>query len=583
MIESVGTTAMTSKEKIASSNVKDPSDDFNKLFEGIMGYNKKVKVIGNNQLTRGQIQGKSQLHGNTSFDVLENQERDNNDNSEISGMIMVPVFTNNQTIESDEPSLIIANQTDLDIKVPGTPISETNLEDKPQGASKEIQANNLKWRSNHLSLGNGMSLNRDNTENIVSKNEKVILMADSEVGGKTQKHIVNNIPHHEKYTMHYKNHLSVKVQGVEKNNTLMVSSGSKDTIIADNIYKTPFTDNLDPLLKVDQVNSSVAELGNSTVTKPKKVAVTHKIEGYDHEEINFKKLEKLVMFSLNEKDVKQDIKSYNHISNNVPKAQTQIYTNEISKDSVIHPKNSLIKFGTDNKDQITLQQINNSSNVDTSNMCQGIPENSNDSHDGRFQLFDLSNNRDEQIDMEKFVKPEKSVKFDEQESILYVGVDKHINRSIGDMSLQQKLDQNNFTEHNIHKVEDVIIQNMDNVKEGETSVLKVRLHPKDLGTVNVELRMDGDKIAAKIIVDNHQAKQMFHDKAQDIQQGLKHQSIELSSLDIDMNSNSGEHNNRGNNMSYQGGNYRIIDNFQEDHVNVNIQREDSNSKVSILA
>lgn len=90
---------------------------------------------------------------------------------------------------------------------------------------------------------------------------------------------------------------------------------------------------------------------------------------------------------------------------------------------------------------------------------------------------------------------------------------------------------------NIQNIDETIIRLVETTNEGQTSVMKVQLYPEDLGTVNVELKMDKGKIITRILVDNDQIKQLFISKVNEISENLGKQNISMEKVEVELNDN----------------------------------------------
>ncbi|MFZ7131491.1 MAG: flagellar hook-length control protein FliK [Eubacteriales bacterium] len=111
------------------------------------------------------------------------------------------------------------------------------------------------------------------------------------------------------------------------------------------------------------------------------------------------------------------------------------------------------------------------------------------------------------------------------------------NSNLNTESYSWDIENISLSTENMNKVEETMIKSLQTLTEGSSTVMKVQLHPKELGKVSVELTMEDGKIAAKIFVENSHVKQLFNEKYQEINQSFKQQNIQLSQLEIDMHFN----------------------------------------------
>lgn len=94
---------------------------------------------------------------------------------------------------------------------------------------------------------------------------------------------------------------------------------------------------------------------------------------------------------------------------------------------------------------------------------------------------------------------------------------------------------------NIQAVNDSIIELVETNTVGDSSIMKVRLNPKELGTVNITLKMEEGKLVAKILVDSSYVKELFAGKINELNEGLNKHNIFIEKIQIDLNTNL-EHN-----------------------------------------
>ena len=89
---------------------------------------------------------------------------------------------------------------------------------------------------------------------------------------------------------------------------------------------------------------------------------------------------------------------------------------------------------------------------------------------------------------------------------------------------------------NIQRVQDAIVQLMETTTDRDTSVVKVKLYPEELGTVDVTLKMTDGKLTAKILVDNDHVKGLFSSKVNELNESLVKQNIHIEKINIDIDS-----------------------------------------------
>ena len=115
-----------------------------------------------------------------------------------------------------------------------------------------------------------------------------------------------------------------------------------------------------------------------------------------------------------------------------------------------------------------------------------------------------------------------------------------------------------LSSENVQKLNDTIIQLLETTKEGDTSVLKVKLYPENLGRVDVSVKMEEGKLIANIMVDNEQIKGMFIKSINELSESLLKQNIQMERINIDLkpNTNSNSMNQSFNNNQHENSDHQ---------------------------
>lgn len=110
---------------------------------------------------------------------------------------------------------------------------------------------------------------------------------------------------------------------------------------------------------------------------------------------------------------------------------------------------------------------------------------------------------------------------------------KELKNTFNEFTMKPLEDQ--YSNENLQKLNDSIIDLIETTSDGDTSVMKVKLYPEDLGSVQVILQLEEGRVMAKIIVDNESVKQLFQSKLQELNHNLNKQNIQLDEVHIDVN------------------------------------------------
>lgn len=148
-------------------------------------------------------------------------------------------------------------------------------------------------------------------------------------------------------------------------------------------------------------------------------------------------------------------------------------------------------------------------------------------------------------------KEEDSGKLNKDLSSIDHSFIKEFSKTIQD--IKPDLEKPLLSNDNLQRVSDTITQLLETTTEG-AQVLKVKLFPEDLGTVDVTLKMEQGKLVARILVDNEQVRGLFTSSVNELSESLVKQNIQVEKINIDLNLNSNTSNNSAFDLN-QGGSF----------------------------
>lgn len=93
-----------------------------------------------------------------------------------------------------------------------------------------------------------------------------------------------------------------------------------------------------------------------------------------------------------------------------------------------------------------------------------------------------------------------------------------------------------FTD-NIEEVSKSLISMIETGEEDNVKVMKVRLSPRELGDLDISLRMEEGELVAKILVDNIKARDLFINNIEKLNQNLESQNITIGKMEVDLRNN----------------------------------------------
>lgn len=100
--------------------------------------------------------------------------------------------------------------------------------------------------------------------------------------------------------------------------------------------------------------------------------------------------------------------------------------------------------------------------------------------------------------------------------------------------VQEKPIEPAVAKENIQRLNDSIIKLIETTTVDNKSVMKVKLYPEELGTLDLTLEIQEGKLIAKITVDNESVKQLFCDKLGELNQNLTKQNINIQEFKVEV-------------------------------------------------
>lgn len=241
-------------------------------------------------------------------------------------------------------------------------------------------------------------------------------------------------------------------------------------------------------------------------------------------------------------------------------------------------------------------KIEDSSNKDSTNMEFANIRNLNEAipTENKSEMT-FEENPEKELETSIKVEPEKEPDLVENKGINYSenSTIKEFNKV--NVEVKPEAQRQVLSNDNLQRVNDAIIQQIETTTKDGSSVMKVKLYPENLGTVDVTVSMEEGKLVAKIIVDNEHAKGLFAGKLSELSESLVKQNIQVEKINIDLNLNSNSNpenkqgfdlNQQGNFNNNRGSKYRNqvkmynskVENLATDSSNIG-----SNGAISILA
>lgn len=90
-------------------------------------------------------------------------------------------------------------------------------------------------------------------------------------------------------------------------------------------------------------------------------------------------------------------------------------------------------------------------------------------------------------------------------------------------------------ETNIEKLEETILRSITTIREGQSTIMKVKLEPENLGKVDLDLTMENGRLNAKINVETNQVRELFNENLSQLHQGLLKHNIQIGKIILEVN------------------------------------------------
>lgn len=90
-------------------------------------------------------------------------------------------------------------------------------------------------------------------------------------------------------------------------------------------------------------------------------------------------------------------------------------------------------------------------------------------------------------------------------------------------------------QENIRNIVGSLVESMEITNLEGSNLMEVQLYPQELGSVNIELKLEEGKLLAKILVDNDGIKSLFVNSLGELNTNLRHHDVNIENLEIGVN------------------------------------------------
>lgn len=130
----------------------------------------------------------------------------------------------------------------------------------------------------------------------------------------------------------------------------------------------------------------------------------------------------------------------------------------------------------------------------------------------------------------KPVKPETEGTLSSDDNIVEMHVEKS-SSAVKAAPVRESVQKSDFTQ-NLEKATDEILRSMETMKDGDRTTMKLKLHPEELGKMEITLTLTEGRLSGKILLDNHEAKQLFNQKIDELSETLSKNNVQVARFEV---------------------------------------------------
>ena len=107
-----------------------------------------------------------------------------------------------------------------------------------------------------------------------------------------------------------------------------------------------------------------------------------------------------------------------------------------------------------------------------------------------------------------------------------------------------------FMEDNMESLRENLIGSIDTLKDGEATTIKVKLTPRELGEVDIDIKLENGKLVGRIIVESQRVQDLFIKNMAELTENLNKNGTNFEEIEIDLKQNLSDFNDG--NQGFQG-------------------------------
>lgn len=87
-------------------------------------------------------------------------------------------------------------------------------------------------------------------------------------------------------------------------------------------------------------------------------------------------------------------------------------------------------------------------------------------------------------------------------------------------------------EENLELATTKILERMETISEGGRTTMKMKLHPEEMGEMEITLTLEEGKLSGKILLENHEMRQLFARRIDELSENLKASSVNVLKFEV---------------------------------------------------
>ncbi len=143
----------------------------------------------------------------------------------------------------------------------------------------------------------------------------------------------------------------------------------------------------------------------------------------------------------------------------------------------------------------------------------------------------IPQNMDSSVSLEKkAADPETEGTLKAEENLAQMQVEKSV-ETVKASPVKESIPKTDFSQ-NLEKATDEILRSMETMRDGDKTTMKLKLHPEELGKMEITLIMEEGKLSGKILLDNHEARQLFNQKMDELSETLSRNNVQVAKFEV---------------------------------------------------